>query len=148
VPGASFRAVSPRRAGSFFESFQLGRVLPDVARASRDVAEPQSPDQLTDCALVIIHLPPLQDQLPQIPAAPAHHPVALPIGASLDQRGQRHFLLGTQLPSRARCLAVDQPGRSFGIEPVHPIAQRLPVHHANPCRLGPALALVHRRERQ
>src|SRR5215218_2660896 len=113
---------------TFFELFDLGRVLPEMARACRDMPEPEPPQQLANRTLVIGNVPAGQDQLPQVDTAPAHHPIALEVGTSFDQRRQLGLLLRAEPPRRPRRLAVDQPVRPRGIEAAHPVAQPLRVH--------------------
>jgi len=43
---------------------------------------------------------------------------------------------------------VLQPVRAFGVEPVNPVAQRLPIHPADPRRRFPAHPVQHRGQRQ
>jgi len=60
------------------------------------MAKAQPPDQLADSAFVIRHMPARQDQLLQVDAAPAHHPITLAIGADFDQGGKLGFRSGRQ----------------------------------------------------
>ena len=80
-----------------------------MARARRNVSEPEPPQQLANRALVIGNIPAREDQLPQVNAAPAHHGVALDIRTGFDQRRQLGFLLRRQPPHRPRRLAVEYP---------------------------------------
>src|SRR5215208_3178153 len=84
VFGASFAVIAPTRSAKFFNCLELGRILPKMARARRDVPEPEPPQQLADRALVIGDVPAGQDQVLQVDTAPAHHPVALEVGPGLD----------------------------------------------------------------
>ena len=140
--------IAPTRAAKFFELFDLGRVLPEMARARRDVAEPEPPQQLADRALVISDVPAGQDEPLQIDTAPAHHTVAFELRAGFDQRRQLGFLLRAQPPRRSRRLAVDQSLRSLRIKAAHPITQPLRVHGPELGRDRPILSFVGRRNRQ
>src|SRR6266568_1446595 len=146
--GASLSVILPTRPAKFFKRREFGWLLAEMARARRDVAKLQTPQDLADCPLVIGDLPPRQDDPLQIDAAPTNNTVPVQLRAGFDQLGQLRFLLGRQAALHPRRLAVDQPGGAFGIEPVHPIAQRLPVHRANLRRCRPILSLVDRRDRQ
>src|SRR4051794_34482178 len=98
-----------------------------MARARRDVPEPEPPQQLANRALVIGDVPAREDQLLQIDAAPAHPPVAREIGPGFDQPRQRALLrrppAAPPPPRRPRRLALDQPLRPRLIEAAHPVTQ-------------------------
>jgi hypothetical protein len=84
----------------------------------------------------------------QVDAAPAHHSVRLRVGSVLDELLQHLLLLVRQARSSPGRLDVDQPVRPMLVEPVRPVPQGLPVHAADPGRLGAAHAVQHCRQGQ
>src|SRR5512134_620845 len=90
----------------------------------------------------------LLDEAAQVDAAPAHDTVHLGIGPVVDDRAHLLLLFRSELRLAPRRLAVDQPIRPPGVDGVHPIAQRLPIHAANPGGFRPTLAIADRRQRQ
>jgi hypothetical protein len=135
-------------AGKFFERLDRVRVLSWVTRAGADVGEAERLQELADRALVIGDPKAIEDDALQVDPAPAHHAVHDPVRAGLDEFGDlgallcREAWLGTLGP------AVQQTLRTLRVEPVHPVAQRLPVHAADPGGLRPVHAVHNRRQRQ
>jgi hypothetical protein len=119
-----------------------------VLRPGRDPAEAERPDQLAHAALLVAHAEAALDQDAEIDQAPAHHPVLHELGAALQTTRQLSLLLRVQPPLPAWRLAVEQTVRPGGVEAVHPVAQRLPVHAAAAGRRGAACALEDQRDRQ
>ncbi|TWA96949.1 hypothetical protein FBZ86_1832, partial [Gluconacetobacter diazotrophicus] len=70
----------------------------------------------------------LFDHALQIDPAPAHHAIALPIRACLDQGLQFGLLCDTQTAGRPCVQMIAQAIRPFSIEAVNPVPQRLAVH--------------------
>ena len=62
--------------------------------------------------------------------------------------GKKRPVRGIELGRNARRRNVDETVRSLIIEPVHPVPQRLPIHPADLCRIGPRGSFEHRRNRQ
>lgn len=104
--------------------------------------------QLTDIAFVIDNPEALLDDALQIEAPPAHHAVDRRVGAGLHDPRQFRLLLRRQPRLGAAIPGVLQPLRTGIVEAVHPIAQGLPVHAADPGRIRPAHPVQHRRQRQ
>jgi hypothetical protein len=82
--------------------------------------------------------------LRQIDQPPAHHPVHRRDRSALDDPRQRLALRLIQLRRLPRRLAVDQPVRSLGVEPQHPVANRLQPDIPDPRRGAPRAAVVNR----
>jgi hypothetical protein len=112
------------------------------------VAKAERLEQLADRALVVRHPEARQDEPLQVDPPPAHHAMHGPVGAGLDKLRDlgalllRQTRLGTLGPTVQKALGT------LCIEPVNPVAQRLPVHSADPGRLRPAHAVHNRSQRQ
>jgi hypothetical protein len=139
--------ISPTRSAKFFKSLDFARLLAEMTRPCRDVAKFKTPQNLANRALVVGDFPARPDHLLPVDAAPANHAVPVDLGAIFDQLGEFGFLFGRQPALDAGRLAIDQACRPRGVEPEHPIPQRLPIHSADPCRLRPVLAFIDRRDR-
>jgi hypothetical protein len=63
-------------------------------------------------------------------------------------RRQFAFLIRCQTRPRAATVKVLQSFRTPGVEPVHPIAQRLAIHAADPGRLSTVHPIEHGLQRQ
>lgn len=74
----------------------------------------------------------------QIDPAPAHHAIALPSRARLDQGLQFGLLCSVQSAGWPRVLMIAQAIGSFGIEAVNPVPQCLAVHTTHAGRIRPA----------
>src|ERR1700689_3800140 len=90
----------------------------------------------------------LEDPLAEVDDPPAHDAMHGRDRAALEYRGER----GAVAPVRPRRLsgrlAINQPFRPMDVELDHPIANDLERHPADLRRLGPARAVVNRRQRQ
>jgi hypothetical protein len=101
------------------------------------VGEAERLQELADCALVITNPEPLEDDALQVDSAPAHHTVDGLVRPSCNEFGYlgpliiRQARLGTLGP------AVQKTLGAMRVEAMDPVAQRLPVHAADPGRLGP-----------
>jgi hypothetical protein len=125
------------------------RVALRMLRTHRQAPERQLVQQLADRALVQRDAKVLLDPLLEIDAPPAHHAVALQIGAFLHPGLNRGLLLRRQ--ARQRAVAprlVGQAIQAAGIVAMHPVAQRLAIHRAGLCRLRARAPLQHQRDRQ
>ena len=134
--------------GKFFERRDGLAVLSRVAWAGADVAEAELLQDLADRALVIGHPEALGDEMLQVDPAPAHDTMRGPIRTGLDQAGQFRLLVWRQAPRVALGPGVLQPVGTAFVEAVDPVAQGLPVHAADPCRVRPVHPLQDRRQRQ
>ena len=119
-----------------------------MARARADVREAKLFQHRAHMALMIIDAEALLDDTLQVSAPPAHNAIDRKFRACLDKLFQFRLLLFGQARHPARCLVIQQPVRPHLIEPVYPVAQRLPIHPANPRRLCPVHPVAHRRQRQ
>jgi len=86
----------------------------------------------------------LGDQALQVDPAPAHHAMHGAVGTGLDQIGEFGLLLGREPRNGAVRPVVLQPIRPMLVEAMHPVAQRLTVHAADPRRLCPVHAVQNR----
>ena len=104
-------------------------------------------EELADRALVVGDPEALDDDTLQIDPTPAHHPVHGPVRPYLDELCDFGTLLDREARLRTFGPAVEKAIRPVRVEPVHPVAQRLPVHAADPGRLRPVHPVQHRRQR-
>jgi len=79
----------------------------------------------------------LPHPLHEVDQSPTHNVMHGGVRAILHRLFQRLALLGAQPRRRARCLPVNEPVGSSGIEAQHPIANDLKRHASNPGRLAP-----------
>lgn len=119
-----------------------------MARTRADVGEAELFQQCAHMALMIIDAEALLDDTLQVSAPPAHNAIGLKCRACLDKPFQFRLLLFGQARLPARCLVIQQPIRPHVIEPLHPVAQRLPIHPANPRSLLAVHPVPNRRQRQ
>jgi hypothetical protein len=135
-------------AGTFFERLDRARILRRVTRTGADVREAESLEELAHRALVVGDAEALQDDALQVDPPPAREAVHGPVRPSLDELRD----LGTLLLREARLSAfgpgVHEPLGAVRVEPMHPVAQRLPVHPANPGRIRPVHAVQDRSQRE
>ena len=90
----------------------------------------------------------LPEPLHEVDEAPAHDAVKIGLRPLLDGRGERRAMLRVQERRLARRLAVDEPGRTFGVEPQHPVPDALQTNVADLRRRRPRTAIVDDRQRQ
>src|SRR5271170_1021023 len=139
-------ALSAR--GKFFKCLDDPPVLGRVARPGAYVGKAELLEKLANVTFVIVDAEPLGDDALEVDPSPAHDAVLLAIrtylddGRELDQLLSRQARLGTLRP------IVDEPFRPSGVEAMNPIAQRLPVHAADPGRRAPVHPVPHRSQRQ
>ena len=103
-----------------------------MLRTCADMGKPQIMKDLTDMALMILHVEPFLYDALQIDPTPAHDAVFLEVGAGFHDLLQFVQLFGAQTPLRPRRLAVDQPVQALRIEAVDRIPQGLPIHPPDP----------------
>ena len=133
---------------TFFESRNDPLVLSRMARPRAHVGEAELLEKLSDVALVEGDAEPLGDDALEVDPSPAHDAVLLAIRTGLDDHGELGQLLSRQARLGTLRPIVDEPFRPSGVKAMNPIAQRLPVHAANPGRRAPVHPLPHRRQRQ
>ena len=109
--------------------------------------EKRKPAQpLADRPLVLINAKATLDQRLQIDAAPAHHAVRLGLWPRLEESRKLSFLVSRgAAPGALRSISPDRPA---ALNRGTLLAQRLPVHSAQPRRRIPAHSVVDRRNRQ
>jgi hypothetical protein len=134
--------------GKFFERRDGLPVLSRVTWASADVAEAEPVQDLAHRALVIGHPEALGDEALQVDPPPAHDAMHGLIRTGLDELGQVSLLRGGQARRMALGPGVPQPIRAALVEAVDPVAQGLPVHAADPCRVRPAHPIEDGSQRQ
>ena len=117
-----------------------------VTRARAYVRKAKLLEQPADMAPVIGNAEALLDDMLEVDAPPAHDTIGGGIGTDLDDSGQFGLLVRRQARGWSAIPGIFQPVRPGDIEPVHPVAQCLPVHAANPGRIGPAHPIKHRRQ--
>jgi hypothetical protein len=116
-------------------------------RACAHVRETEFPQKLSDKALVIVDVEAQRNHALQVDASAAHHPVGH-FWASFNDRGQFRQLIRRQPRLRLACPIVRKTVRAALVEPVHPVAQGLAIHAADPGRLAAIHAVANRRQRQ
>ena len=120
-----------------------------MARTHGDTGEVQPLHQFANRALVQRHAKVPINLVAQIHQPPAHHLVLLQAWALPHPLRHRRFLLGGKLARRrARVRLVVQAIQAGLVVPMHPVAQRLPVHAACPRRFGAVAAVQHQRQCQ
>jgi hypothetical protein len=119
-----------------------------MLRPAADVGEGEPGKQIGDRSLAVDDAKALLDHSLQVDPPPAYDAVRHRIGAALHDLGQLlHLSLGE--PSwAAGTRTVRQALRTFRIETMRPVPQRLPVHAANLSGVRPAHAGIDRRQRQ
>ena len=115
-----------------------------MLRPRADVAEAPLVQELAHRALMIGDTVPLRDELLQVHAPPAHHPMHRPIWSLLDELSQCGQLLRRQTRWVALGPGVFEPIRPLLVEAMHPVPQGLPVHAANASGLRPVHPVQHR----
>ena len=88
------------------------------------------------------------EPLRQVDQPPAHNAMDGRDGSLLDHLHKVLALGSRELGSRAGRLAGDETGRTFGIEPQHPVAEGLETDVADPGCIATATAIVDLRQRE
>jgi hypothetical protein len=117
-------------------------VLGIMARTGRELAIAQSPQLPAQGLLRDREAELLPEPLDQIDQAPAHHAVDRRNRSLFDDGLQGRPLGLVQDRSSTRGLAVDQPGRTLGVEAQHPVTHALQGDATTAGRLRPRLAVV------
>ena len=143
MPGGRAWTISARRAGKFFERLDRVLVLLGMTGTRTHVRKAQLLQETADRHLIQIDLEARLDLLSQVDTAPAHHAVHLGIGSLQYDPANRLLLRRVELGLATRRLGVDQPVDTLFVVGVHPIAQRLAIHAADPGRFLAALSFAH-----
>jgi hypothetical protein len=112
------------------------------------MGEAERLQELANCALVVADPEPLENDALQVDPTPAHHTVHGLVRPGCDEFGYlgplllREARLGTLGP------AVQKTLGAMRVEPMDPVAQRLPVHAANPGCLRPVHTVQDPSQRQ
>ena len=125
VPGARRARIAVNVAGKFFECPDGVRVLRVMARPRRLLSERHRLRIAAYCGLAQRHRERLAHPGHEIAQPPTHHPIDRRDRAALDNLGQRPALGVVELRRLTRRLAVDQPGRTLGVEAQPPVADDL-----------------------
>src|SRR4029078_6228840 len=148
LPGR-FWSRSPRPAWeSFFKCRDRLWILHRMARPGAEVREAELLERAPQAHLRQIETEALSENTLQVDAAPAYAPILLRVGAGLDKLLQCFFLLVGELRRPPGRLDVHQTLRPGLVEAVRPVPQPLPVHAADPRRLGAVHPVANRRQRQ
>lgn len=143
VPGASLLMI----CATFKSLYRLG-VLIGMQWSGADAREPELLENTTQTHFREVNPKTLANDALEVDAAPAHHCVRVRVGAGLDQLLEQPLVLVGQPRRPPRRLDVDQTIRAMLVEAVCPVPQRLPVHPANPRRLGAVHSVENRRQSQ
>jgi hypothetical protein len=119
-----------------------------MTRPRTDVRKADLLQELADGALMVDDAEALLDHPFKIGPTPAHHAVLRPVRPGLDDLGEGRQLFRRQPWRMALRADVLQPVRTLGVEAMHPVAQRLPVHPPDPRGGLPSGSVHHRRQRQ
>ena len=137
-----------RVAGKFFECLDNPGLLARMARSRADVGEADLLQELADRTLVIDDPEALFDHPLEVDAPPPHDAVLGSIGTRLHDLGEGDQLVGCQSRHAAFRGNVLEPGGTVPIEPMNPVAQRLPIHPTDPRSLLSVHAINNRCQRQ
>ena len=102
-----------------------------MARPCADVREAELLQKLSNVALVEVDAKPLGDDVLEVHPAPTHGAILLTIRPGLDDCRELGQLRGRQARLGTLCPVVDEALRPGGVEPMDPVAQRLPIHPAD-----------------
>src|SRR5689334_99737 len=144
--GRARAGLPPPARRSLLERLLRRRVRLRVLGTHRQAGEAEPAQHLADRALVQPDREPRLEQGPEIDPAPAHHAVAVRIGALFDGRRQLGLLLGRETRPAPRPGPVAQARETLGVVTVDPVGQGLPVHAGRPRRLLPRGPLQHQRQ--
>jgi hypothetical protein len=100
-------------------------IVGTMTRPGRELAKTHRPQLPAQSLLGHPDAVLLPQPLRQIDQAPAHHPVNGRDRSALDHAGEFLPLGVVELRRPSRRLAIDEASRPLGIEPQHPIADRL-----------------------
>lgn len=135
-------------AGKFFKGLDHALILSRVTRAGADVREAEPLQKLADRALMILDAEALADDALKVDPAPADHAMLGPVRPRLDEFGDLSALFLRKTRLGACGPVVQKPLGTLGVEPMHPVPQRLTVHAADPRRLRPVRPLGNCGQRQ
>ena len=99
-----------------------------MLRANRNPTKVQLAEQPANGSHIQRHVEFSFDPLRQINTPPADHARRLPIRPGLDPCCDCLLLLGRKQGWAARAHVIQQPLQTLGVEAMHPVAQRLPIH--------------------
>lgn len=119
-----------------------------MARTGREAAKAEAAQQRANTALRQLHAEARLDDSRQVNPTPAHHAVLHEGRPLANQPRYLRLLFGGQARLGTGRNAIGQSRKTEFVIPVHPIAQRLSIHAAQLCRLGPGAPLQHQCERQ
>src|SRR6202035_5396365 len=149
------RARRPSRARSrpgaresFFKILDRALSLLVMTGTSRELTISHGAQFPAQCLLGDDDAEFLEDPLAEVDDPPAHDAMHGRDRAALEYRGERGAVRAVQTRRLSGRLAINQPSRPMGVELHHPIANDLERHPADFRRLGPARAVVNRRQRQ
>src|SRR6185436_3531277 len=138
--GSSARSTTmPENSHSFLPAEKTGRtsgVLRMMAGAGRELAIAHLAQDAAQGRLRERDLELLPDPLHQIDQPPAHDAVDGGDRPRFDHRGERAAMRGTEPGRLAGRLAVEQAGRSSGVEPDHPVPDDLQPYAAHLRRIA------------
>ncbi len=121
-----------------------------MLRPRRQPAEAQTAEQGAHGAHAKGHAEPRLDDPHQVDTTPPHHAVLGRIGALPNDLRHRLLLFRRQpgFGPATRLLVVVKTRQAHRVVAVHPIAQGLAIHTAQPCRIRPRCALANHRQGQ
>src|ERR1700734_2763860 len=142
------RPISSRRAGKLFKILDRALSLLVVTGTSRELTISHGAQFPAQCLLGDDDAEFLEDPLAEVDDPPAHDAMHGRDRAAFEYRGERGAVRAVQTRRLSGRLAINQPSRPMGVELQHPIANDLEPPPADLRRLGPARAVVNRRQRQ
>lgn len=100
------------------------------------MGEAERREQLADGPLVVGDAEALADHTLEIDTPPAHDAVDRTIRPRVHETGQFALLLDRQARRMTLRPPIRQTVRATSVEPVDPVAQRLPIHASDTRRIG------------
>src|SRR3954462_11219921 len=135
----SSACTNPLRTGRAirFKRLDRARILGRVTRASTHMREAKRLEELADCTFVVGDPEPLENDALQVDPTPAHHTVQGLVRPRCNEFGYLDPLIMRQARLGTLGPAVQKTLGAMPVEPMDPVAKRLPVHAADPGSLGP-----------
>ena len=134
--------------GKFFKRLDDPLVLGGMPRPCADVRKAELLEKLSDVALVERDAEPLGDDALEVHSTPTYDAVYLSIRSGLDDRRELGHLLNRQARLGTLSPVVEESIRPGDVEPMDPVAQRLPVHAADLGRRSAIHSVPNRSQRQ
>lgn len=117
-----------------------------MTRARAHTRKAELLQQRSNIAFVIIDAETRGCDALEIDAPPSHNAVDAPVGTRFDNAGELGFLGRQSRGVGPLAQASRSPSGTAPYEPMNPVAQRLPIHAADPGRIGAVHSVQDRRQ--